>query len=105
MMSFWDHMFDSEWKQRSDIEELKKASRYRRFSSRRQAGEHEEQIKSLEHRIDELEDDLGQATLFLMATMEMLKQTDNWDNDKFHSALAIIDKRDGVQDGKATLDG
>ena len=103
-MSFWDHMFDSDWKQRNDIEELKRASRYRRKSNLRQVREHGEQINVLEQRVTELENDLGQATLFLMATMEMLKQTDNWDNATFHRALAVIDKRDGDQDGKAALD-
>ena len=103
-MSIWDHLFDSPWKQRSDIKELKKLSTYHRKRNRRLGREKEERITSLEHRVDELEDDLGQATLFVLATMEMLKQTGNWDNDKFNNALAVIDKRDGVQDGKATLD-
>jgi hypothetical protein len=103
-MSIWDYVFDSDWKQRSDIEALRRASLDRTYRDRRDAAGQRDDIESLEQRVSELEDDLGQATLFVMATMEMLKQTGNWDNDTFCAAMTAIDQRDGLQDGKANFD-
>ena len=100
-MSFWDYLFDSDWKQRSDIEELRMQSslnRAHRKNSRRQI----EKITSLENRVEELEDGLGEVILLLMATMEMLKQSKQWDEETFNKSVALIDAHDGTVDGKTS---
>jgi len=103
-MSLWDYVFDSEWSQRSDIEDLKRRTRNSQSVTMRKTVRQRKEIESLEERVEELEGDVGQMTLFLMATIEMLKSTGKWDNEVFHQALEFIDGRDGVKDGKASLD-
>ena len=51
-MGFWTQLFDNEYKQRVDIEALKKASR----SRRRRQQENRQQAAGQQGRIDELED-------------------------------------------------
>ncbi len=103
-MSLWNYVFDSQWMQRSDIEQLKKSTWRRQLSSSRISSRQKKKMVSLEERIEELEDNLGQVTLFLLSSMEMLKQSNNWDDDKFKEAMDMIDGKDGIQDGKASLE-
>ncbi|PHR99368.1 MAG: hypothetical protein COA78_25000 [Blastopirellula sp.] len=102
-MSFWDHMFDNDWKQREDIEQLRRSSKTASRRQRRDVSGNSSKLESLESRVEELEADLGHTVLLLTGTLEMLKQSGTWDSDKFAQLLHEIDMRDGVEDGQASL--
>ncbi|MGY8771351.1 MAG: hypothetical protein ACKVH8_23300 [Pirellulales bacterium] len=102
-MSFWDHMFDSDWKQREDIERLRRNSKTAARRQRSTVNNNTSKVDQLENRVEELEADLGHAILLLTGTLEMLKQSETWDADKFTQLLHEIDMRDGVEDGQAKL--
>jgi hypothetical protein len=88
-MSVLDYMFDSEWLQRSDIENLKRNSSAMRQIATRESG----RIRNLEEEIDHL-------TLINEALLRMLEKKGVILRDEFRALLVEVDLEDGVHDGK-----
>ena len=108
-MSIWDFIFDSEYQQRSDIESLKSKSRAQsRISLRRSREEHrkfnkvKDRMTALKNRVGELEEQVGALELMNRTLMAVLRESPNWDEDRFRSALHDIDLEDGKLDGKVS---
>ena len=96
-MTFWSHLFDSNYRQRSDINSLQSRMR----SARRQASWQERTTKD---RIDTLEQQVGELALLCRSMFTALRRTGVLDTDQFEKALQEIDAEDGAVDGLATPD-
>ena len=104
MTSHWRRMFRGFHVHQEQFEELEERTHRNARARLRQLGEQHSQIESLEQRVDDLENDLGRTILYLRAAIEMLKQNEAWDEDRFNQALFDIDGADGEYDGKTSLD-
>lgn len=99
-MSFWDYMFDTEYKQRSDIESLKaRASRQSRSASgrTRQIGQ---KVEDMEELVGDLEEQIGGLMLINTSLMTYLRRRADWNELEFQEILEAIDLEDGELDGK-----
>ncbi len=93
--STWSYLFDSERKQRADINTLQKASAgIARRLSRKQAEAGE--------RIQALEQQVGELTLLCRALLEVLADRELLEADALVEAMRAIDAEDGVVDGRVT---
>jgi hypothetical protein len=91
----WEYIFDSEWKQRADIEALK--------TTQLRAGSHlRRKAKKLEERIEYLEQELGEVALLCRALLTLLRQSGAVDPAAFEEVVRQIDAEDGVIDGRVT---
>jgi len=88
-VSVLDYMFDSEWLQRNDIENLKRNSSAMRQIAVRESG----RIRNLEEEIDHL-------TLINEALLRILEKKGVIVRDEFRALLVDVDLEDGVHDGK-----
>ncbi|MHC4886947.1 MAG: hypothetical protein ACYTGH_17870, partial [Planctomycetota bacterium] len=77
-MSFFDYVFDSEWRQRSDIEDLKRRARRQQRAARSGNRQANAKVASLEARVDELEEQMGALQLLNRALIETLRQSPGW---------------------------
>ncbi len=94
-MSIYPHVFDSQWRQRLDINTMKtRASRVGR-SMRRRTGE-------LSQRIEELEGEVAELTLTCRTLLTVLHDSGVVDPKIFGEAFSSLDAEDGVVDGKVT---
>jgi hypothetical protein len=98
-MNFWDILFDSDYKQRADIEALKDSSarRKRAWHQDRQRGEDQQQ------RIVALEEQVGELTLLCRSLLTCLREAGIVQPEKFQEVMQRIDVEDGVADGKVTI--
>lgn len=94
-MSIWNYVFDNEYRQRSDIEDLKRRSQVTGRSQTRKA-------KELDRRVDELEEEVGEITLVCRSLLTLLRQSGVVDPTAFEAVMADIDAEDGVIDGRVT---
>ncbi len=94
-MTMSSYIFDSEWKQRADIESMKSRASVVGRSMRRRTGE-------LSKRIEELEDDVAELTLTCRTLLTILRESGVVDPIVFAEKFADIDAEDGVIDGKVT---
>lgn len=94
-MSLWNHLFDSEWRQRSDIETLKSVS-MRQSSKLRQQG------RKAEQRLKDLEQEVGELSLICRGLLTLLEQQGTVDPQALQEVLHSIDAEDGVIDGRIT---
>lgn len=94
-MSILPYLFDSRFKQRTDIELLKHAANTLR---RRGAVAR----KELRARIEDLEDEVAELTLLCRALLTVLRQSGAVDPAEFDAAVRAIDAEDGTLDGKVT---
>ena len=103
-MSIWNFLsdFDNSYQGR-EITSVRKMSAVTRKTMSRRYVKNKDKFKNIDDRLEELENEVGQVTLYLMGAIEMLKKTENWDIDKFKQVLIEIDGKDGVEDGKASL--
>lgn len=95
-MSLFDYLFDSEWRQRSDIESL----RQERYRSNRLVNRHRRKALELDGRVKELEDDLAELALFNATLLRMLTSKGVCTNDEFAGLLKSVDAEDGRIDGR-----
>ena len=97
-MDFWDHLFDSEYKQRADIESLKRMSRLRRSARKRDL----QNVKDQQKRIEQLEDQVGELALLCRSLLTILREDGTVEPKRFQEVMKQIDAEDGVVDGKIT---
>ncbi|QDV42408.1 hypothetical protein Enr13x_22530 [Stieleria neptunia] len=97
-MDFWDHLFDSDYKRRADIEKLKRAAR-RRVAAR----SHEiQQVDQQAKRIDQLEQNVGELALLCRSLLTVLRENRLVEPEQFQEVMDRIDAEDGVVDGMVT---
>lgn len=97
-MSFWDHLFDNEYKQRTDIESLKKKTRQgNRTLSRALANTEDHQA-----RIETLEVQVGELALLCRSLLTILREDGTIQPERFEQVMQHIDEQDGTLDGKIT---
>ena len=96
MSSVLDYMFDNDWIQRADIENLKSSAQ------QMQSSEYRMRRKVLDdsQRIGDLEDQVAHLTLINEALLRMLEKKNTFARDEFRALLVEIDLEDGVHDGK-----
>ena len=97
-MDFWSHMFDNDYRQRADIESLKRLAKNRR--AMRAGGI--QKIASNDQRIEQLEEQVGELALLCRALLTVLRETSAVDPEHLHRVMERIDAEDGVVDGKIT---
>lgn len=97
-MSVFDYMYDNDWIQRQDIDNLRRSSMVLRSKMIRDGG----RIRNLEAEIDDLADQVGHLTLINEALLRMLEKKGVILRDEFRSLLVEVDLEDGVHDGKLT---
>ena len=97
-MDFFDVIFDSEYRQRADIESLKRHSKARREARRQQS----HQIDDQQRRIERLEDHVGELALLCRSLLTILRETAAIDPRRFEEVMHQIDAEDGIIDGKVT---
>ncbi|MEK7952344.1 hypothetical protein [Luteolibacter soli] len=107
-MSFFDFFFP----------EVAQASHLRRIADQQQSQAHQEGMQRfhdererrwetsrnqvLEHRVEALERDLGQAGLVIEALLQMLESTGTVKREEIAARAIAIDAADGVTDGRVT---
>ena len=93
MPSFWDFVFDHEFKQRADLEAVRKrAHRVARRTAR--------QTRELEKRLEKAEDELGEMRLFTRALLALLQESGTLDAARIRDKILEIDASDGTVDGR-----
>ena len=93
MSTIWDFVFDSEWRQRADIESLKQQANAVRMRMSRSAVHTEERVEHLEQQVSELAL-LSRALIAVLEKQGGLKAAD------LHEAMRSIAGQD-VLDGQA----
>lgn len=94
-MSIWNFVFDSEFRQRADLEGLR--NRLARSSAVGRV-----RIGQTAARIRALEDELAEAALLLRSLYVYLKEQPGFDAQRFAAIIDQIDTSDGVKDAKLT---
>lgn len=95
-MSVFDYMYDNDWIQRQDIDNLRRSGMVLRNKMIRDGG----RIRNLEAELDYLTDQVGHLTLLNEALLRMLEKKNVIVRDEFRSLLVEVDLEDGVHDGK-----
>jgi hypothetical protein len=93
-MGVFDYIFDSEYLQRSDIEDLKAQTAQLRARPSRDA--------DMQARILELEQDVGSLALLCKTLMAMLLENHICTGKQLEERMREIDLKDGVEDGMVT---
>jgi hypothetical protein len=107
-MSFFDFFFPeqaqaSHLRRLADQGEAKSSSIHKQRVQALQLQRQESaRTKSLEQRIMQLEQDLGQAGLAIEALLELLEQSGVLTREALAARTQEIDARDGVEDGRLT---
>jgi len=97
-MSIWDYLFDSDWRQRSDIQALK--VRGTQLSGYLQSARYS--AEQLGDKIKELQSDIAAIALFNQTLLRMLVQKGICTPEEFNALFTEIDLEYGVQDGRIT---
>jgi len=92
-MALWDYLFDSEYKQRDDIESLKAT-----------AGSAVASTSSLERRVGKLTERLGRLELTVEGVYRALESKGHITTEEFRDLLVQIDLEDGREDGRIGVD-
>lgn len=100
-MDFWNYLFDNEYKQRADIQGLKKHSLVWKQAQQRAR----RQVDDQQQRIDELENQLGELALLCRSLLTVLREDGTIKPERFHEVMNRIDAEDGTLDGKITPQG
>ena len=96
-MTIWDHLFDDDYKRRTDINQnLKRIQRLRRSNSQR--------AEKLTNRVDELENQVAELTLLCRSLLTVLRESETVQPEHFERVLKQLDAEDGVVDNKVTPD-
>jgi hypothetical protein len=96
MSSVLDYMFDNDWIQRADIENLKNSASQMRYTENRIR----RKVVDDAARIQELEDQVAHLTLINEAILRILEKKAVFARDEFRALLVEVDLEDGVHDGK-----
>jgi hypothetical protein len=96
MSSVLDYMFDNDWIQRADIDNLKNST----FEMRNTENRIRRKVADDAARIRELEDQVAHLTLINEAVLRILEKKGVFARDEFRSLLVEVDLEDGVHDGK-----
>lgn len=97
-MDFFDYLFDNEYKQRTDIEALKRQTLSRKRDRSRQLQRFEDQ----DSRIEQLEDRVGELALLCRSLLTVLRENGAVTPERFQQVMVEIDAEDGEVDGKST---
>jgi hypothetical protein len=89
MSSVLDYMFDNDWIQRADIDNLRTSSLRMRSK-----------VVNDSRRIGDLEDQLAHLTLINETLLRILEKKNVIVREEFRSLLVEVDLEDGVHDGK-----
>ncbi len=100
-MDLWNLLFDSEYKQRSDIESLKRMARQRQAMQQRDIQSAVDQ----QQRIAELENHVGELALLCRALLTILREDGTIQPERFQEVMQKIDAEDGHSDGMITPQG
>jgi hypothetical protein len=101
-MSVSHFLFDSQWGLRADLEETRHAIVANARIGIRSRGELRRDVRGLEDRVAELEEDIGVLALFVRTTQRLLIEKGVFSKEEFGAALRAIDLQDGKADGKYT---
>jgi hypothetical protein len=93
-VSIWRYVFDSELRQREDIEQLRRRAEITRRHARIRSAD-------VKERLDALEDEVGELGLLVRALIETLRAGGAVDAEALAAAMHRIDAADGVVDGRA----
>lgn len=85
-MSLFKYMFDNEWLQRQDIEDLKLRSRAEARRNRRARN-------TADRRLEELEDEVDQLEVIVEALLELLTEHHGLDAERLQAAIARAQSR------------
>ena len=99
-MSFWDYVFDSEFSQRSDINNLNNISKSLREQRRRDRRESRRQKEKLSEKVDELELEVARMTLFSRSLLKILSDKNICTPAEWEATLRTLDLEDGKIDGR-----
>ena len=88
-MALWDYLFDSEYKQRDDINTLQASTGL----AAEQSGRNARTLQSLQRRVD-------QQDLLIEALFRIVKDKGLVRDVEIRETIAQIDLEDGVEDGK-----
>jgi hypothetical protein len=88
-MGVLDYMYDNDWIQRNDINNLQRSNQVMRSKVIKDGA-----------RIRNLEDEIDHLTLINEALLRMLEKKGIFARDEFRSLLVEVDLEDGVHDGK-----
>ncbi len=94
-MSIFDYLFDNEWSQRSDIEELKS-------QTADLAGARGVADATQKARIKQLEEGVGELALLCKTLMRMLLEKGVCTGQEINALMKQLDLEDGVEDGRVT---
>src|SRR5262245_37340283 len=101
-MGIFNYMFDNEWLQRADIEATRNAVHAQARIGIRSRGEMRREMKGLEARVAELEEENGVLALFVRTLQRLMIEKGVFNKDELAAALRAIDLQDGKADGKYT---
>ena len=107
-MSFFDFCFP-EQAQASHLRSIAESQQLRslqegqqRFKAERERRWEASRSETLEQRVEELEQDLGQAGLIIEAMMQLLEESGTLKREDVAKRAIEVDRADGVSDGKPT---
>ena len=101
-MSFWNYVFDNDYRQRADIESLRDRSRRQQRIASTAARRARRQSTELQEQVEELEEQVGSLLLMNRALLAMLRRQPDWSEEAFAKVLHDIDMEDGKLDGKVS---
>jgi hypothetical protein len=101
-MSFWKYIFcfDSDLKQRADIDRLVQRSRRHQERAHHKRLQDIKKFSKTEQRIHELEGQVGSLQMLSRCLLEILRKKPDWNEDEFKRTLNDMDMEDGIEDGK-----
>jgi hypothetical protein len=88
-MSLWKYLFDTEWRQREDIELLRASS----GTSQTDAQKSAKKLDHLQRRVD-------RAELLLESLYRLVSEKNLVTADEFRLMVARVDLEDGIEDGR-----
>ncbi|MEE2937932.1 MAG: hypothetical protein VYA84_18240 [Planctomycetota bacterium] len=94
-MDFWTNLFDNNYRQRADVEALKRQSKNRAAVDYRRIGDQQD-------RIDALEDQVGELALLCRSLLTLLREDGTVKPERLEEVMRRMDAADGVIDGKIT---
>lgn len=92
-MDFWSHLFDNDWRQRSDINDLQK--RTQRAKTQLFRSQHE-----LRAEVEQLQDQVAGICLFQRTLLSVLTERGLVSPEEFQKKMDQFDAEDGFLDGK-----
>jgi len=100
-MSFFNNLFDSEWRQRSDINDLDARAAHLEYRVLRG----KQQATGLEQEVSDLRRDVSGMLLMLETLRRVLADRGICSQEDFVKRMRAIDAEDGIVDGKMSPPG